>query len=202
MPRPAGKWRNLAGRPCTICAHFARGQIDYLLVTADGSHGTGRRQIAKKFNVSEHAVRRHSDLHISPEYRRAILAGPLHSETALRELAAEEGTSVLQNFRAVFNGHRSRWLRALELGDDDAMIKHGRAMSEMLWKIGQLTREIAPNSPTAIQTNIFMTPDFYNFERRAVKVLRRHPEALQDWLDEFRNDRPPPKVIEAKVDAA
>jgi hypothetical protein len=51
-------------------------------------------------------------------------------------LAAEEGTSVLQNFRAVFNGHRSRWLRALELGDDDAMIKHGRAMSEMLWKIG------------------------------------------------------------------
>jgi hypothetical protein len=47
-----------------------------------------------------------------------------------------------------------------------------------------------------------MTPDFYNFERRAVKVLRRHPEALQDWLDEFRNDRPPPKVIEAKVDAA
>jgi hypothetical protein len=34
----------------------------------------------------------------------------------------------LQNFRAVFNGHRSRWLYALEVGDDDAMVKHGRAM--------------------------------------------------------------------------
>ena len=40
-----------------------------------------------------------------------------------------------------------------------------------------------------------MTPDYYNFERRALKVLRRHPEALQDWLTEFRDDTM--RVIEA-----
>ena len=83
----------------------------------------------------------------------------------------------------------------LRLADDDVMVKHGRAMSEMLWKIGQLTREIAPSGPiTAIQ-NVFMTPDYYNFERRALKILRLHPEALQDWLTEFRNDTM--RVIEA-----
>jgi len=65
----------------------------------------------------------------------------------------------------------------------------------MLWKIGQLTREIAPYGPTTAIQNVFMTPDYYSFERRALKVLRRHPEALQDWLTEFRYDTA--RVIEA-----
>ena len=106
---------------------------------------------------------------------------------------------MLVNYRGLFNGHRSRWLQALECADDEVMVRHGRAMSEMLWKIGQLTREIAPNGHTQIQQNIFMSPDFYNFQRRAVKVLRRHPEAMQDWLAEFRTDDP--KLIEATPEA-
>src|SRR5262245_54241523 len=142
MPRPAGKWPSIR-RPCAVCVHGQRGRIDFLLVTADGSNGTGRRGIAQKFEVSQSAVYRHSKNHISAEYRAAILAGPFRSEEDLRELAAEEGQSVLVNYRAVFNGHRSRWLRALECGDDEAMVRHGRAMDGMLWRIGQLTREIA-----------------------------------------------------------
>jgi hypothetical protein len=194
MARPKGKWAG--GRQCSVCRHGQRGRIDYLIVSGAGEHGGGRRALAEKFSLSESAVYNHSRRHISAEYRRAILAGPLGSEDDLRELAAEEGVSVLQNYRAVFNGHRSRWLRALEVGDDDAMVKHGRAMDGMLWRIGQLTREIAPNAPMAIQANIFMSADYYNFERRAVKVLRRHPEALEDWLAEFR-EAERPALIEA-----
>jgi hypothetical protein len=196
MPRPAGKWKNVR-HPCTVCVHPQRWRIDFLLVTADGTHGTGRRAIAKKFGFSDNAIYRHSNNCISDEYRRTVLAGPFRSEMDLRELAAEEGQSVLVNYRAVFNGHRSRWLYALECGDDQKMVLHGRAMSEMLWKIGQLTREIAPAPTTAIQ-NIFMTSDYYNFERRALKILRRHPEALQDWLVEFRSDTT--RVIEPAPD--
>ena len=194
MPPPAGKWKNTR-RPCTVCTHEQRGRIDFLIVTADGRNGTGRRALAKKFGLDAQAIYRHGNNCISQEYRNAVLAGPFRSEDDLRQLAAEEGVSVLQNFRAVFNGHRSRWLYALEVGDDDAMVKHGRAMSEMLWKIGQLTREIAPNGPTTAIQNVFMTSDYYNFERRALKVLQRHPEALQDWLTEFRDDTT--RVIEA-----
>jgi hypothetical protein len=71
----------------------------------------------------------------------------------------------------------------------------------MLWKNGQLRREIAPNAHTAFQQNIFLTPDFYNFQRRAVNVLRRHPEALDDWLAEFRSE-PLPPLIETHTNAA
>jgi hypothetical protein len=37
--------------------------------------------------------------HILLELRLAILAGPFESEMALRELAAQEGTTVLQSLR-------------------------------------------------------------------------------------------------------
>ena len=36
-------------------------------------------------------------------------------------------------------------------------------------------------------SNIFISDAYAEFERRALKVLRKHPEALQDWLDEFRD---------------
>jgi hypothetical protein len=109
---------------------------------------------------------------------------------------------VLDNYRALYDGHLFRWLIALEAGNDEAMVRHGRAMSDMLHKIGVLTRELLPpGAHTAIQQNIYMSPDFYTFQRRALTVLRRHPEAMSDWLKEFRPE--PPAMIEAgAADAA
>jgi hypothetical protein len=185
MARPKGKWAQV-GRRCQCCSHPERGRIDYLLVSGSGEHGKGRRAISEKVGVSESSVSNHSRKHISAEYRAAVLVGPFASEADLRELAAQEGQSVIVNYRAIFNAHRARWLNALEVGDDDVMIKHARAMDGMLWRIGQLTREFVRSGHTAIQQNIFMSPDYYNFERRALKVLRRHPEAMEDWLAEFR----------------
>jgi hypothetical protein len=194
MPRPKGKWQQ-TGRRCAVCQHVQRGRIDYLIVTSDKTNGTGRRAIAAKFGVTADSVAYHGRWHITPEYRAAVLAGPFRSEDDLRELAAEEGISVLQSYRAVFNGHRMRWLVALEIGDDDNMARHGRVMDTMLWRIGQLTREIAPHAP-AIQQNFFMTPDYYLFERRALSVLRRHPAALQDWISEFREVNRPQLMLD------
>jgi hypothetical protein len=190
MARPRGKWAQV-GRPCQCCKHDDRGRIDYLIVSGAGEHGKGRRALAEKFGVSESSIHNHARRHISAEYRSAVLVGPFRSEADLRELAAQEGQSVIVNYRAIFNAHRSRWLHALEVGDDEVMVKHARAMDGMLWRIGQLTREFVQPGHTAIQQNIFMSPDYYNFERRALKVLRRHPEALEDWLAEFREvERP------------
>jgi hypothetical protein len=190
MPRPKGKWAQV-GRPCHVCRHPDRGRIDYLIVSGQGEKGRGRRALSEKFGINEGSIYNHSRKHISEEYRKAVMIGPFRSEQDLRELAAEEGTSVLINYRAIFNAHRGRWLHALEIGDDDAMVKHVRAMDGMLWRIGQLTREFVQPGATAIQQNIFLSPDYYNFERRALKVLRRYPEALEGWLAEFREvERP------------
>ena len=59
MPPPAGKWKNTR-RPCTVCTHEQRGRIDFLIVTADGRNGTGRRALAKKFALDAQAISCHS----------------------------------------------------------------------------------------------------------------------------------------------
>jgi hypothetical protein len=85
--RPKGKWRNTP-QVCAVCTHPQRGQIDYLLVTSDGRHGTGRRLLAERFGIGAYSIYRHNQHHISAEYRAAVVAGPFGSETELRELAA------------------------------------------------------------------------------------------------------------------
>jgi hypothetical protein len=188
-------------RKCTICAHDQRGRLDYLLVTTGGSHGGGRRALAQKFGVSPDALWRHAKNHISEEYRTAVKVGPFESEEALRKLLAETGASVLDRYNAIYNGHLSRWLLALEAGNDEVMIRHGNVMAALLAKVGVLTREmLPPGAHQNIQTSIYLSSDFYAFQRRALGVLRRHPEALADWIAEFRPE--PLKLIEAPVDAA
>jgi hypothetical protein len=72
---------------------------------------------------------------------------------------------------------------ALEVGDDDAMARHGELMGRLLAKVGQITKELTPaGAHTLIQQNFVASPDYHSFQQRALAVLWRHPEALADWL--------------------
>jgi len=87
-----------------------------------------------------------------------------------------------------YNAHRSRWLMALEAGSDELMITHGRAMAEMLWKIGKLTREIAPPQQL-IQNNtvqIFEHPEYIQAITVLTAALRPFPEARQAASEALR----------------
>ena len=114
MPRKVGAHRG--GRKCSVCTHEQVGRINFLLVVNAGELGRGQKAIAVKFGLGLSAVSHHARTHITIEYRRAVLAGPLRSEEDLRQVVAEEGVSVLQNFRGLFNAHRARWMVALESG--------------------------------------------------------------------------------------
>jgi hypothetical protein len=140
--------------------------------------------------------------HITAEYRAAVLAGPFRSEDDLRQLAAEEGVSVLQNFRSIYNAHRSRWLAALEAGNDEAMISHARAMSDMLWKIGKLTQEIAPPQ-TFVQNNtvqILEHPEYLHAINALTAALRPFPGARRAAAEVLRSldEKGPPRLIEGE----
>jgi len=185
-------------RRCTVCQHPERGRIDYLLCVAEGNHGSGRRALGEKYGLSPHAIWRHGKGHISEEYRKAARVGPFQSEEELRRLVAESGASALDRFNALYNGHLSRWLHALEVGDDDAMARHGELMGRLLAKVGQITKELTPaGAQTLIQQNFVASPDYHSFQQRALAVLRRHPEALTDSLEEFRQKPAELKLIEA-----
>src|SRR5271167_335059 len=119
MAHPKGKpqhWQ--PGRKCQTCQHPQVAKIDYLLVTGAGEHGRGRKAVAAKFGISAGSIYNHQRHHISAEFRKAVLAGPFASERELRDLAAQEGTTVLQSLRVIFNAHRHRWLLSMEADDD------------------------------------------------------------------------------------
>jgi hypothetical protein len=185
-----------------VCIHEQRGRIDYLIVTGGNAHGTGRLALSKKFGINPGSIYYHSHHHISAEYRAAILAGPFRSEDDLRQLVAEEGVSVLQNFRALFNAHRGRWLVALEAGNDEMTIAHSKAMADMLWKIGKLTQEIAPPQ-TFVQNNVvqlFESPEYLTAITTLTAALRPFPDARQAVAAALRslNGKSPP-LIEDKL---
>jgi hypothetical protein len=156
--------------------------MDYLLVSGAGEHGRGRKSVAAKFNVSPGSIYNHLKKHISPEYRRAILAGPFGSEEELRELAAQEGSSVLRSLRVIFNGHRHRWLLSMEAGDDLNMLAHAKFMTQALWKIGQLTSEILP-TPVIHQNNVQIN---VLEQKEYVEAIQRLSEALVPFPDARR----------------
>jgi len=188
---------------CTICNHPQRGRIDFLLCTTTGSleWGTGLRALGQKFGVSFRALHRHGKAHISQEYRRAVKIGPFQSEDHLRKLLADTGASVLDRFNGLYNGHLSRWLVALEANNDPLMISHGKVMAQLLGKVGVLAGEmLPPGAHQRIEQNFYLSPDFYQFQQRALRVLRRHPEAMNDWIAEFRPE--PPQMIEHAEAAA
>jgi len=196
MPRPKGKWRG--GRSHRTSAPVRAFPSRDRRRPRQSNNQCGRLAHVCKLGTAEISIWNHGKNHITPEYRQAVLAGPLRSEHDLRELVAEENTSVLQNFRAVFNGHRSRWLNALETGSDEVMISHGRAMAEMLWKIGRLTQEIAPPQ-TFVQNNtvqIFDHPEYIRAITVLTAALRPFPEARKAAAEALRGLDA--KMIEAK----
>jgi hypothetical protein len=187
---------------CTICAHPERARIDFLAVTAAGEWGSGRRSLAGRFKISEHALYRHCRAHISDEYRRAVRVGPFESEERLRQLLADAGASVLDRYNGLYGGHLARWLAAFEAGNDEMMLRHGAIMGSLLAKVGVLTREMLPPGAHArIENNFYLSPDFYAFQQRALRVLLRHPEARADWIAEFREPPPAARLIEASASA-
>lgn len=93
-------------RPCTICTHPNRREIDRLLVTGASTY----RNIAKQFGVSISALTRHKDNHIPKLVQAAQEAAGAQAATQGDELLAE-----LESLRERAMGILSRAEKAGEL---------------------------------------------------------------------------------------
>jgi hypothetical protein len=67
-------------RPCETCQHVERARIDFLLARGETVAAIGR-----KFGLSVFTLRRHSENHISQEYRNVVQSSPLESLESLQK---------------------------------------------------------------------------------------------------------------------
>ena len=76
-------------RECSVCRHVDRHRIELALAS-----GRGVKSVATEFKVYWESVRRHWKVHVSPQRKAELLAGPIEiGRLAVR--AAEENRSLL-----------------------------------------------------------------------------------------------------------
>jgi len=174
-------------RECLTCVHPERARVDYLI-----AKGESIAAICKKFSLSKPSVYRHAREHISDQFRSVVKSSPLESLESLQKLAAEAGSSVVDNLVAIYGGLSNRWLQAFESGDD---VKLGALTSKMQQNLelrARISREVLPSGSTFNQTNNFLLSD----AGQLLKVLAPFPEARKAIVDFYNQKSAAPRVIE------
>ena len=142
--------------------------------------------VARQYKLPKDAVYRHANSnHISDRFRAAVRVGPFRDETTLRRLCAETGTSVLENFRAIYAGLAARWLEAYKHGDDTKLVSLSGKMIDLLERQGKISGELMPEA-SRITNNFLITPEFFSLQASLLKALREFPEAKKALLLELR----------------
>ena len=94
-------------RPCTICTHPNRREIDRLLVTGASTY----RNIAKQFGVSISALTRHKDNHIPKLVQAAQEVAGVQAATQGDELLTELEALRKRTMEILFKAEKAGELR-------------------------------------------------------------------------------------------
>jgi hypothetical protein len=174
-------------RPCETCQHAERARIDFLLARGETVAAIGR-----KFGLSVFTLRRHSENHISQEYRSVVSSSPLESLESLQKLACNAGESVLDNMSALYSAYAGRFLTAFEAGDDYKVSKIGLRMESILEMKARISKELLPSGSTfnTVNNNLLLTD-----AGQLLKILAPFPEARKAIVD-YYSEKASPRVIE------
>ena len=141
-------------RPCTICTHPQRREIDTLLAT-----GTSAAEAARSFHLGERSMRRHADTHLP-----AALVQAAQTDDDARDL------DVLNEAKTLY------WRTKRILADADdaktslAAIREARPTLELLGKLlGDLD-----DRP---QVNVLIAPQWLTIRSALMTALLPYPEA-------------------------
>jgi hypothetical protein len=152
--------------------------------------GAGQKAVAKKYGMSKDSVHRHWSRHIDAKRKARLLVGPVQEHT-LRARLAEEGTSVIDQLRITRAGLFESYDIALKVSDLNAVAQLASKIHENLRICGNITGELASSPLVQINNNnqigsvLVESPEFAQFQKRLIGVLRDHPAAREAVIREF-----------------
>lgn len=159
------------GRPCMVCAHEKRHHIELGLVNR-----VNLKALAARFDVSIHALKRHSANHLSPVQRAALLSASRTPEIDLEALRTSESENLLAQLvaqRARLQ-HHSEF--ALDIGDVKAAIAAESAIRENLALVGKLLGQLVTRHEVR-STSLLVSPDWLKVRDKLIAALQPFPEA-------------------------
>jgi hypothetical protein len=172
------------GPRCTVCQHPERWRIELL-----HAGGASLDALGKKFGLSKDAIGRHWRTHVHEDMKRTYLVGPAQLAD-LAQLAAKEGASVLDHFRAVRTMLMAQLAATTEAGDARGASIVSGPLITALEKIGKITGEVAAIASSTINitnnTATVNSPAFAKVQAAMLRALAAFPEARAAVVAELR----------------
>ncbi|HZC04062.1 MAG TPA: hypothetical protein VE338_00320 [Ktedonobacterales bacterium] len=144
-------------RPCTICAHPKRGEIDAALMA-----GSAYRVIARQFAVSHDAIQRHASSHVAQTIA--------HSQEAREEAQALDVVRQLKTINATTVAILQE---ARKQRDPDTALK---AIDRIHRQI-ELQAKLLGDLDDKPQVNILIAPEWLTMRATLLTALRPYAEA-------------------------
>jgi len=161
------------GKPCSICEHERRHQIEIGLV-----HHVPMRVLARRFCTSADAIARHSRRHLPAQVRAAILAAQKPSAVDLEALQRSESEGLLSQLVTQRARLQQQGEMALELGDVRAAVQVENSVLANLALVGRLLGQLITHHEIR-STSILVSPDYLQLRSAIVRALRPYPEAAR-----------------------
>jgi hypothetical protein len=152
-----------AGRPCTICRHPERDEIDQRLIAS-----TALKPISERFGVTVQALIRHRNLHLPQAVRDA-------AEGTRAAAERQRGGDLLAAARAL-HGNALDLMRQAERARDLRTALAGiREAARCVELQGRLMGQIRETQ----SVNVILSPQWVSLQAVILSALEPHPEARQ-----------------------
>jgi hypothetical protein len=164
--------RRRFGPKCSICHHERRHQIEIAL-----TYKTPMRVLARRFDVSPHALFRHSKAHLSAAVRAAILTASKPTAVDLDKLRTSEAEGLLSALLCQRARLQQQADMALELGSVHVAVAAEGRITESLRLTAQLTDQLVQHHDVR-HINVLVSEDYLRLRSVLVAALKPYPEAM------------------------
>ena len=149
------------GRPCTICTHAERAEIDRAIIG-----GGNLVEVSKRFDCSSQALLRHRDKHIPTDAMQAGAQSVAASE-------AGHGTSMAQQAAALHARAMSLLAKAEAAGDLRTALAGVREAARCIELLAKLSGDL--DASTTL--NLTVAPAFITVQAAILTALDPFPDA-------------------------
>jgi hypothetical protein len=164
--------RRKTGPRCTVCHHERRSQIEIAL-----TYKTPMRVIARRFEVSPHALFRHSKAHLSAAVRAAILTASKPTAVDLDKLRTSEAEGLLSALLCQRARLQQQADMALELGSVHVAVAAEGRITESLRLTAQLTDQLVQHHDVE-HRHVLVSEDYLRLRSVLVEALKPYPDAM------------------------
>lgn len=154
-------------RPCTVCEHPRREDVDRALVGGRESF----RDIAGRTDLTRAALQRHRENHLSASLQR------VHEARGAQ--GAERALSLLERLESMVE-RMDRFVDQAETGGSSAQFLGGmRELRATVELLGKATGELETGGTTVNVVNLATSEEWRSVQSTILRALAPHPEARQ-----------------------